>query len=78
MNWNTFLPTLIVAIITATITIIGWFYAHKLSRRRDQENKRKELRIKYLIEAWKKLEFASNRKEKFDKVEFIERPLAEI
>jgi hypothetical protein len=36
--------------------ILGWFAAHQLTARRDRINKRRELRAKYLIEVWRKLE----------------------
>lgn len=52
---------------------------HRFTQRRDLENKKKDLRINYLIEAWKKLEYASNRninEEEF--IEFMEKPIALI
>lgn len=44
------------------ITIIGWGILHSLTKRRDLANRKKEIRIKYLIDAWRLLESASNRK----------------
>ncbi|MEQ8535139.1 MAG: hypothetical protein RIB86_25005, partial [Imperialibacter sp.] len=59
--------------------MIGWYTLHKLSRRRDLENKRKDLRINYLIEAWKKLEYASNREiTETEFIDYIEKPVALI
>jgi hypothetical protein len=52
---------LVSLLITSVVVIIGWFIAHWLSSKRDQENKRRDLRVQYLIEAWRKLENASNR-----------------
>ncbi len=57
--------------------MLGWFILHWFAKRRDLANKQKELRINYLIEAWRKLEFAANRKD-FDRVEYLERPIADI
>lgn len=52
---------LIPLIITSTITILSWGILHFLSKRRDLLNKKKEIRINYLIQAWRLLEAASNR-----------------
>jgi hypothetical protein len=73
LNLELLLPLL----ATSLVTIIGWYILHQLSKKRDSKNKKQELRISYLIEAWKKLEYAANRKI-FDKIEFIEKPIADI
>lgn len=66
-------------LITSIITMFGWFILHKLGQKRDLENKRKDLRISYLIEAWKKLEYASNRElSETQFIEHIENPIALI
>lgn len=57
MNITTIIPIL----ITASIAVIGWFIIHQLSISRDIKNKRVELKIKYLIEAYRKLENVSYR-----------------
>ena len=48
-------------LLTSVVVIIGWFIVHWLSSKRDQGNKRRELRVQYLIEAWRKLENSCNR-----------------
>jgi len=48
-------------LITTFVAISGWWVVHRLSAKRDQENKRRELRVQYLIEAYRRLEYASNR-----------------
>lgn len=63
--------------ITSLITIAGWVILHIFSKHRDNRNKEKELRLSYLIDAWRKLEYAANRPN-IDKVEYIERPIADI
>lgn len=73
MNW----PLLIPLLTTAIITIVGWYIVHLLSTKRDRRNKQRELRINYLIEAWRKLEYASNRKE-INATEYVEKPIADI
>jgi hypothetical protein len=52
---------LIPLLITSVVVIVGWFIIHWLSSKRDQNNKRRELRVQYLIEAWRKLENSCNR-----------------
>ncbi len=59
MDINLLLPLL----ITAVVAIIGWFVAHYLSSNRERTRKRHDLRVQYLIEAWRRLENASNRKD---------------
>ena len=43
------------------VTMFGWAIVHFLAKRRDVMNKKKEIRINYLINAWRLLESASNR-----------------
>jgi hypothetical protein len=57
MNWNLLVPLL----VTTVIAIIGWWIVHWFSMRRDRINKRRDLRVQYLIDAYRKLEYASNR-----------------
>ncbi len=73
MNFNLLIPLL----ITSVITVSGWFLLHRLSQNRDRENKRKDLRTNYLIEAWRRLEHAALR-DKFDHTEYLENPIADI
>lgn len=75
MNFQLLIPLL----ITSSLTICGWYILHLLNQKRDRENKKKDLRINYLIDAWKKLEYASNRDiSETDFIEFIEKPIASI
>jgi Tfp pilus assembly protein PilO len=48
-------------LVTTVVAIVGWYAAHRLSAARDRANKRRELRVQYLIEAHRRLENASNR-----------------
>lgn len=57
MNIDILLPL----IITSILTVLSWGILHFLSKRRDLLNKKKEIRINYLIQAWRLLETASNR-----------------
>lgn len=49
-------------IIPGLVTVFGWYALNRLSANRDKANKKKDMKVKYLIEAWRKLENASNRK----------------
>ncbi|MFZ2448760.1 MAG: hypothetical protein WAW37_20550 [Syntrophobacteraceae bacterium] len=55
------MPTIIPILITAAVAVVGWFIVHQLSISRDIKNKRSELKIGYLIEAYRKLENVSHR-----------------
>lgn len=57
MNWQLLIPLL----VTTVVAIAGWFAAHALTTRRDRANKRREQRIGYLIEAYRRLESCAHR-----------------
>ncbi len=48
-------------ILQSTLTIIGWIVVYILAFRKNTRIKKKDITINYLIEAWRKLEKASNR-----------------
>lgn len=56
--WN-----IMTAIVTVLVAVIGWFVGHRFNVKRDRENKLRDLRIQYLIEAYRRLESAANRPE---------------
>jgi hypothetical protein len=55
------LDLMVPLLITAVVAVVGWYAAHRLSAKRDRANKRRELRVQYLIEAYRRLEHVSNR-----------------
>lgn len=68
---------------TSIITILGWYFVHNLSQLRDIQNKRKELRVNYLIEVWRKLNHVSNRstggtEEMNERLVFLEQIITDI
>jgi len=73
MNWQLLGPLL----ITTAVAIGGWFVGHALTARRDRTNKRRDQRIGYLIEAYRRLESCAHRREQFDALKF-ESALADI
>ena len=48
-------------LVTTVVAIVGWLAVHRLSAARDRANKRRDLRVQYLIDAYRKLESAGNR-----------------
>jgi hypothetical protein len=61
MSDNLNIASIIPLIITALVAVVGWFIVHELSISRDIKNKRIELKIKYLIEWYRRLEHISHR-----------------
>lgn len=74
MNFNLLIPLL----ITTIIAILGWIVAHRLTAKRDLANKRRELRVKYLIDAYRQLERAGNRLDPSSKWSDLESAIADI
>lgn len=54
-------------LVPAIVAVVGWFMAHQFNSYRDRVNKRRELRIQYLLEAYRRLESAANRPNKTEK-----------
>lgn len=52
MNWQLLIPLL----TTTTVAILGWLAGHALNVQRDRQNKRRDIRVQYLIEAYRHLE----------------------
>ena len=57
--WKILIPTL----IPTVIAIISWVVVHFLSKRKDLQNKRKEIISKYLIDAYRNIENCCGRGE---------------
>lgn len=51
MNWQLIIPIA----ITIVLAVAGWVVGHKLTSQRDIKNKQREIRIKYLLEAYEAL-----------------------
>ncbi len=55
-------------ILTIIVAFSGWIIVHQFNSRRDANNKRKEIRLTYLMAAYRNLENASSRtKEEIEK-----------
>ena len=57
INWEVLLPLL----ITTFVAILGWYVAHRQSAARDRANKKRDVRVQYLIDAYRRLESAASR-----------------
>lgn len=66
------------AIIGAAVIVFGWRVAHRQELARDLAGKRRELRIQYLIEAYRRLEYVSNRLVTPSTAPDFERAIADI
>src|SRR5437588_11608988 len=73
MNWQLLGPLL----ITTLVAVGGWFIGHALTTRRDRLNKRREQRIGYLIEAYRRLESCAHRRDALEASKF-ESAIADI
>ena len=58
MNYQLLLPLL----VTTIVVIIGWIVGHKLNARRDRINKHLDLRLQFLVAAYRKLAYSAGRK----------------
>ncbi len=59
MDWKLFAQLL----ATIAVATLGWWAVHYLTARRDLANERRKLRVSYLLEAYRRLESASNRED---------------
>jgi len=56
LDWKIIAPLVLI--------ILGWFVANWLTARRDLRNKKREIRVQYLIEAYRSIASAAHRGEK--------------
>ena len=48
-------------VVSVVVAVGGWFVAHQFNVYRDRKNKRRDLRIQFLLDAYRRLESAANR-----------------
>ena len=58
-DWTVSFGSLLSALIVAT----GWIIAYRLNSRKDYTNKKREIRIQFLIEAYKAIAASANRED---------------
>ncbi len=76
--WVNALVAVSSALIGAGVVAVGWRVAHRQDMTRDQLAKRRELRLQFLIDAYRRLEFVSNRPLSPGTSEEFERAIADI
>ena len=54
---------LITLLVPTVVAVVSWFIGSSLAVRRDRANKRRDLRVQYLIDAYRRLATATERKE---------------
>jgi hypothetical protein len=74
MNWSLFWQLL----VTAIVAFAGALLAHTLAAKRDRANKRREQRISFLIEAYRRIESAVNRPSDSSAAAALESAVADI
>ncbi len=74
MNWQLLIPL----VVTTIVAISGWIVGHKLNAERDLHNKRIELRVKYLLEAYRKLEASVETEVSRENLDVLESAISDI
>ncbi len=57
MNWDLLIPLL----VTVIVSLSGWVVVHRLEQSRDRSRRKQELRITSLIEAYRRIDAATDR-----------------
>ena len=74
VNWELLLPLL----LTTIVAVCGWVVGHRFNAERDLHNKRVELRIRYLLEAYRNLENSVEDEVSRENLDFLESAVADI
>ncbi len=74
INWQLLIPLL----VTAVVAVSGWIVGHRLNAERDLQNKRIELRIKYLLEAYRNLESSVETEVSRENLTILESAISDI
>ena len=61
MEWAKVLVTAVATLIGAAVIILGWHKSHQLASVRDQENKRRDLRLTMMLDAYRALANSAHR-----------------
>ena len=61
MEWAKVLVPAVATLIGAAVIILGWHKSHQLASSRDQENKRRELRLTMMLDAYRALANSAHR-----------------
>ena len=72
------LQLLIPLLVTAVVAVSGWIVGHRLNAARDLQNKRIELRIKYLLEAYRNLAASVETEVSRENLDILESAISDI
>ena len=64
--------------VTTIVAIVGWYIVHRMASNRDRINKKRDLQVKYLIEAYQAIENSCSRNENTPYREKLERAVSDI
>jgi hypothetical protein len=65
-------------LIAALVAVVGWFAAHQFNVYRNRQNKRRDMIVQYLLEAYRRLEAAANRDKTEEQALAFESAVADI
>jgi hypothetical protein len=74
----TALVSIFAAIIGASVVVVGWNVTHRNEMNLERAAKRRELQVEYLIDAFRRLEYVSNRPITSETAPDFEKAIAEI
>ena len=74
MNWELLGPLL----VTTLVAVVGWVAAHRFAAARDRANKRRDVILERLVDAYLSLEGSANRPKERADHRVVERAVAEI
>ena len=74
----TLITPILAAIFAPLVAVIGWFVAHQFNVYRDRRNKRHDMIVQYLLEAYRRLESAANREKTEEQAFAFESAVADI
>lgn len=69
---------IIAPVIAALVATVGWIAVHRFNVKRDRQNKRRDMIIQYLLEAYRRLESAAEREKSEEQAVAFEAALADI
>jgi hypothetical protein len=78
MDHQTLLIPILTVILAPLVAVIGWFVAHQFNVYRDRRNKRQDMIVQYLVEAYRRLESAANREKTEEQAFAFESAIADI
>jgi hypothetical protein len=69
---------ILAAVIGAVVIVLGWRVAHRQEMERARANEKRRQRIEYLIQAYRRLEAASNRSDPKNDLSGLESAIADV